>query len=322
MTHAVSPQRPHLEVLTMGRIGVDLYPEQVGVSLQDVTTFRKFLGGSPTNVAVAAARHGRSAAVITRTGADPFGDYIHRALRGFGVDDRFVQPVPDLCTPVTFCEIFPPDDFPLYFYRFPTAPDLQIRPEELDLEAIAAADIFWVTGTGLCQEPSRSATMAALEARGSHGITVLDLDYRPRFWHSAEEAHPFVRAAVEYADVAVGNREECEVAIGEREPEAAAAALLAAGVDLAIVKQGPAGVLGVRGDESVVVPPVPVDVVNGLGAGDAFGGALCHGLLAEWDLERMLRFANAAGAVVAGRMACADAMPTTDELDEILGRVS
>jgi 5-dehydro-2-deoxygluconokinase len=322
MTHTVSPQGPHLEVLTMGRVGVDLYPEQVGVSLQDVTTFRKFLGGSPTNVAVAAARHGRSAAVITRTGADPFGDYIHRALRGFGVEDRFVQPVADLCTPVTFCEIFPPDDFPLYFYRFPTAPDLQIRPEELDLEAIAAADIFWVTGTGLCQEPSRSATMAALEARGSHGITVLDLDYRPMFWHSAEEAHPFVRAAVEYADVAVGNREECAVAVGESEPEAAAAALRAAGVDLAIVKQGPAGVLGVRGDESVVVPPVPVDVVNGLGAGDAFGGALCHGLLAGWDLERILRFANAAGAVVAGRMACADAMPTTDELDEILGRVS
>ncbi len=322
MTDAVRSSGAHLEVLTMGRVGVDLYPEQIGVSLEDVTTFAKFLGGSPTNVAVAAARHGRSAGVITRTGADPFGQYIHRALRGFGVDDRFVSPVPDLPTPVTFCEIFPPDDFPLYFYRYPSAPDLQIHTDELDLDAIAAADIFWVTGTGLCQEPSRSATMAALEARGSHGITVLDLDYRPMFWSSAEEAHPFVRAAVEYADVAVGNREECEVAIGEREPEAAAAALLAAGVDLAIVKQGPAGVLGVRGGESVVVPPVPVDVVNGLGAGDAFGGALCHGLLAGWDLERMLRFANAAGAVVAGRMACADAMPTTDELEEILGRVS
>ncbi len=312
----------HLEVLTMGRVGVDLYPEQIGVSLQDVTTFRKFLGGSPTNVAVAAARHGRSAAVITRTGDDPFGDYIHRALRGFGVDDRFVSSVPDLCTPVTFCEIFPPDDFPLYFYRFPSAPDLQVRADELDLDAIEAADIFWVTGTGLCQEPSRAATMAALEARGSHGLTVLDLDYRPMFWSSPEEAHPYVRAALDHADVAVGNREECEVAIGEREPEAAAAALLAAGVDLAIVKQGPAGVLGVRAHESVVVPPVPVEVVNGLGAGDAFGGALCHGLLAGWSLERMLRFANAAGAVVAGRMACADAMPTTDELEELLGRVS
>jgi 5-dehydro-2-deoxygluconokinase len=306
------------EVLTMGRVGVDVYPEQIGVPLEDVTSFGKYLGGSPTNVAVAAARHGRRSAVITRTGNDPFGRFVHKALRGFDVDDRYVAAVDGLPTPVTFCEIFPPDDFPLYFYRLPTAPDLQIRTDELDLDAIAAADIFWVTGTGLSEEPSRSATMAALEARGDHGITVLDLDYRPMFWASPEEAHQHIRAAVGLVDVAVGNLDECEVAIGERDPERAAAGLREAGVDFAIVKQGPAGVLGVRGEESVVVPPVPVDVVNGLGAGDAFGGALCHGVLAGWDVERILRFANAAGSVVAGRLACADAMPTTEELEKVL----
>src|SRR4051794_24328105 len=143
----------HLEVLTMGRVGVDLYPTEVGVHLEDVTMFTKTLGGSPTNVAVAAARHGRRTAVITRTGEDPFGTYLHQALRSFGVDDRFVSAVPGLCTPVTFCEIFPPDDFPPYFYRFPTAPDLQIRPEELDLEAIAAADIFWRRSPGCARSP-------------------------------------------------------------------------------------------------------------------------------------------------------------------------
>jgi len=311
-----------VEVLTMGRVGVDLYPEQSGVHLEDVTTFHRFLGGSATNVAVAAARHGRSAAVITRTGDDPFGAYVHRALAGFGVDDRFVSAVPDIPTPVTFCEIFPPDDFPIYFYRFPTAPDLQIRADDLDLEAVAAADIFWVTGTGLCQEPSRTATMTALRARGGHGLTVLDLDYRPMFWSSADEAHRHVRAAVSLVDVAVGNREECEVAVGEHDPERAAAALRDAGVGLAVVKQGPAGVLGVRDGEHVVVPPVPVEVVNGLGAGDAFGGALCHGLLAGWDLERILRFANAAGAYVAGQLACADAMPDTADLEAMLEGVS
>jgi 5-dehydro-2-deoxygluconokinase len=311
-----------VEVLTMGRVGVDLYPEQSEVHLEDVTTFHRFLGGSATNVAVAAARHGRSAAVITRTGDDPFGRYVHHALAGFGVDDRFVSAVPDIPTPVTFCEIFPPDHFPIYFYRFPTAPDLQILADDLDLEAIAAADIFWVTGTGLCQEPSRSATMTALRARGGHGLTVLDLDYRPMFWKSADEAHRHVREAVSLVDVAVGNREECEVAVGEGDPERAAAALRAAGVGLAVVKQGPDGVLGVREGEHVVVPPVPVEVVNGLGAGDAFGGALCHGLLAGWDLERTLRFANAAGAFVAGQLACADAMPSTSDLVAMLEGVS
>lgn len=310
----------------MGRVGVDIYPEQVGVGLEDVTSFGKFLGGSPTNVAVAAARHGRSAAVITRTGDDPFGRFIHQALRGFGVDDRYVSAIPDLPTPVTFCEIFPPDHFPLYFYRRPTAPDLQIRADELDLDAVVAADVFWVTGTGLSEEPSRSATMAALEARAGrpdhHGggprATVLDLDYRSMFWSSDEEAHKHVSAALPYVDVAVGNLEECRVAVGEHEPDRAADALLAAGVQFAVVKQGPAGVLGARRDERVVVPPHPVEVVNGLGAGDAFGGALCHAVLSGWDVERTLRFANVAGAVVAGRLACADAMPTTAELQALL----
>ncbi len=307
------------EVLTMGRVGIDIYPHQIGVGLEDVTSFGKYLGGSPTNVAVAAARHGRRAAVITRTGADPFGRFVHQALQGFGVDDRFVSDVPGLPTPVTFCEIFPPDDFPLYFYRQPKAPDLEIHFEELDLDEIGAADIFWVTGTGLCTEPSRSATMAALAARGTQGVTVLDLDYRPMFWQSREEANRAIGAALPLVDVAVGNLDECEVAVGTSDPREAAAALQRAGVELAVVKQGPAGVLGVRGDESVVIPPMEVEVVNGLGAGDAFGGALCHGLLAGWDVEHMLRFANAAGAVVAGRLSCADAMPTTRELDDLLG---
>jgi 5-dehydro-2-deoxygluconokinase len=299
-----------LDVLTMGRIGVDVYPLQTGVSLREVESFGKYLGGSPTNVAVAAARYGRASAVITRTGEDPFGAFIHDALRRFGVDDRFVSAVPGLPTPVTFCEIFPPDDFPLYFYRFPKAPDLEIRTDELDLDAVREARVFWVTVTGLSQEPSRSATLAALEA--AEGITVLDLDYRPMFWSSREEARRWVREALRHATVAVGNLDEWDTAIGSRDPRAAAST---PGLELAVVKQGPDGVLARRGDELVEVPPAPVEVVNGLGAGDAFGGALCHGLLSQWDLERTMRFANAAGAIVAGRLACADAMPTEAEVE-------
>jgi 5-dehydro-2-deoxygluconokinase len=283
-----------------------------------VESFGKYLGGSATNVAVAAARYGRRSAVISRTGQDPFGDYIHDALAGFGVDDRFVTSVATLPTPVTFCEIFPPDEFPLYFYRFPTAPDLQIEPGELDLGAIEAAGIFWMTGTGLCQEPSRSATLRALAARSRArpgGLTVFDLDYRPMFWPSREEARRWYAEALPHATVAVGNLDECDTAVGVREPRKAAAALHEAGVSLAIIKQGPDGVLASHGDQVVEVPPVPVEVVNGLGAGDAFGGALCHSLLAGWDLKQTLTFCNAAGAIVASRLACADAMPTADEVE-------
>jgi Sugar kinases, ribokinase family len=307
------------EVLTMGRVGVDIYPLQTGVGLEDVETFGKFLGGSPTNVAVAAARHGRRAAVITRTGPDSLGRFVRRALRGFGVDDRFVGEVPGLATPVTLCEIFPPDDFPLYFYgRSPIAPDLVIREDELDLDAIRDAEIFWVTGTGLAQEPSRSATLAALRARGRRRHTVLDLDYRPMFWESREAAREQLAKALPYVTVAVGNLDECETAVGERDPDRAAGALLARGVELAVVKQGPRGVLGRTATEEAAVPPFPVEVVNGLGAGDAFGGALCHGLLAGWPLERILRFANVAGAIVAGRLECSSAMPTEREVLDAL----
>ena len=306
------------EVLTMGRIGVDLYPQQVGVGLDEVETFGKYLGGSATNVAVAAARYGRRTAVITRTGQDPFGTFIHTALRRYGVDDRYVTAVPGLPTPVTFCEIFPPDDFPLYFYRWPKAPDLEIRADELDTDAIGQAGVFWATVTGLSQEPSRSATLAALEARKRRDITVLDLDYRPMFWSSREEARRWVQQALPHVTVAVGNLDECETAVGEREPLAAAQALHGFGVKLAVVKQGPKGVLASDGTVTAEVPPVPVNVMNGLGAGDAFGGALCHGLLAGWDTERVMRFANAARAIVASRLACSDAMPTAAEVHELL----
>ena len=312
---------PAHEVLTMGRVGVDLYPLQTGVGLEDVSTFGKFLGGSPTNVAVAAARHGRRSAVITRTGEDPFGTFITRSLRELGVDDTFVSAVPGTATPVTFCAIFPPDDFPLYFYRLPKAPDLMIEASQLDARAVASAGIFWTTVTGLSQDPSRSAHHTAWALRGRRRYTVLDLDYRPSFWASRQEARAQVQRAIGHVDVVVGNVDECYTATGVQDPRDAAEALLDAGVELVVVKMGPAGVLARTPRETVQVPPVPVDVVNGLGAGDGFGGALCHGLLAGWPLERLIGFANAAGALVASRLECSTAMPTTAEVEATLGGV-
>jgi 5-dehydro-2-deoxygluconokinase len=309
-----------LEIITMGRIGVDLYPEQIGVPLAEVKTFAKSLGGSATNVAVAAARLGHEAAVITKVGDDGFGIYLREALeQQFGVDSRWVGTDPTLRTPVVFCEIFPPDDFPLLFYREPKAPDMNLTVEDLDLDAIANVPLFWFTGTGFSDEPSRTATLSALEQR-SEGITVFDLDYRPMFWDSPDEASRWYREALGHATVAVGNRDEVEVAVGTRDPLEASAALLDLGLKFAIVKQGPKGVLARTKEGVVEVPPIRVEVVNGLGAGDAFGGALCHALLSGWDPERTLRFANAAGAIVASRLACADDMPTTGEVEELVRR--
>ena len=308
-----------LEIITMGRVSVDLYPEQIGVPLAEVKIFAKSLGGSATNVAVAAARLGHRSAVITKVGDDGFGQYIRAALEGFGVDARYVGTDPDLRTPLAFCEIHPPDNFPLLFYREPKAPDSNIAAEDLDLGEISSAPLFWITGTGLSEEPSRSITLGALEAR-SGGITVVDLDYRPMLWNSREEAERWYRKALKHATVAVGNQEEVEVAVETGDPHEASAALLDLGLELAIVKRGPEGVLARTAEALAEAPPIEVDVVNGLGAGDAFGGALCHALLLGWDPDRTIRFANAAGAIVASRLACADDMPTEKEIEELLER--
>jgi 5-dehydro-2-deoxygluconokinase len=315
---------PHrFDVLTIGRIGIDIYPLQDGVGLEDVTTFGKYLGGSATNVAIAAAQHGLSTAVITATGNDPFGRYAHRELQRLGVDDRFVATVDGLNTPVTFCEIFPPDEFPLYFYRAPIAPDLVLNNSHLDLDAISRARIYWSTVTGLSHDPSRASHHIAWQARGRAPLTILDLDYRPMFWSSPARASEEVAKALEKVTVAVGNREECEIAVGETDPHRAADALLERGVELAIVKQGPKGVLAKTRSETVEVAPYFVEVVNGLGAGDGFGGALCYGLLQEdWSLERILRFANVAGAIVATRRECSTAMPSTVEVEAVLQGVA
>jgi 5-dehydro-2-deoxygluconokinase len=306
------------DVITIGRVGVDIYPLQIGVGLEDVTSFGKFLGGSATNVAVAAAKYGLKSAVITRTGNDPFGKYIHKELVRLGVSDEFVSSVEGLPTPVVFCEIFPPDDFPLYFYREPKAPDLVINQNELDLDAILHSKIYWSTVTGLSQEPSRTAHHIAWDARGRKQHTILDLDYRPMFWSSPELATEQVARALSKVTIAIGNKEECQVAVGETEPMRAADALLERGLELAVVKQGPKGVLAKTRTETVEVPPYFVDVINGLGAGDSFGGAFCYGLLQEWPLERILKFANVAGAIVASRLECSTAMPTFEEVEEIL----
>ncbi len=315
------------DLITMGRVGVDLYPQQVGVGLAEVESFSKSLGGSPTNVAVAAARFGAHAAVVTKVGKDPFGDYIRKALREFGVAADFVSSDPALRTPLALCEVHPPDHFPLLFYRQPKAPDMNLGYSDLPLEEIVGCRLFWTTGVGLSEEPSRSATLAALEARsagapgGERAPSIHDLDYRPMLWSDPGEARALALRAVRGSTVVVGNTEEVEMATGTADPERASAALLEAGAQIVVVKRGGDGVEArTAAGDRVSLPAVTVEVVNGLGAGDAFGGALCHGLLQGWELERTLRFANAAGALVASRMRCADDMPSAPEVEALLER--
>jgi 5-dehydro-2-deoxygluconokinase len=311
------------DVITTGRVGVDLYPQQIDVPLAEVETFAKYLGGTATNVAVQAARLGSRTALVTKVGDDGFGPFVRDALRRFGVDARWVGTDPGLRTPIVFCEVHPPDDFPLLFYRQPKAPDMNLSPADFDHDAVRHAALFWITGTGLSEEPSRSTLLELLHERSCNGadeprpMTVLDLDYRPMFWSSPAEATRWVREALPHVTIAVGNETEVEVAIGERDARKAARRLLELGVELAIVKRGADGVLAATTASVIEVPPVRLKVVNGLGAGDAFGGALAHALVHGWELRPALELANAAGALAASRLACADEFGTLEEIQSV-----
>lgn len=309
------PAGPELDLLTVGRISVDLYSPQVGAGFDRPQTFTKSLGGSPTNVAVAAARLGHRTAVLTKVGDDPFGVYLRRKLVGFGVDTRFVGVHPGLRTPLAFAALDPPDDPPLLFYRQPVAPDLLIEADEAVRATAAGARVLWITGSALSHPVSAATVGELFAARGGRAHVVLDLDYRPTFWPSADAAAQEIGGAVPSATVAVGNRAECQVAVGTDNPVEAARRLLDRGVELAVVKLGGAGVLVATADEMVTVPARPVEVVCGLGAGDAFGGALVHGLLTGATPRAAVELANAAGAIVASRLLCSDAMPTLHELE-------
>ncbi|MEI2713777.1 MAG: 5-dehydro-2-deoxygluconokinase [Nocardioides sp.] len=291
--------------------------------LKDVRTFARSLGGTATNVAVAAARLGHRSAVLTKVGADGFGEFVREELARLAVDTAFVGAAPDLQTPVVFCALDPPEDPPLTFYRSPIAPDHTLTSADVPWNAISSATVLWVTGTGVSVEPARSTQLEILQRRnrpqpGSGRWTILDLDWRERFWSSVGEARAYFARMLDCVTVAIGNCDEVEVAVGTRDAHEAADRLLGKGVEIAVVKLGAQGVLVATAHQRQVVAPHQVEVVCGLGSGDAFGGAFVHGLLSGWDPVRCAAYGNAAGVLVASRLACAEAMPTKAEVDSLI----
>ena len=308
-----------LDLLSIGRVSVDLYAEQPGVTMSDVTTFRKSIGGTATNVAVATARYGHAVALATRVGDDQFGRYVADALQNtFNVDPRFVATHPTLKTPLAFAELDPPEDPTIIFYREPAAPDMEIETTPQLLDAVDTARILWIPASRFAFDRSRTTVTELLQRRNRKHHTVLDLDWRPMFWDSEEQAHAAISPMLDHVTIAIGNRKECEVAVGTDDPDEAADRMLDRGLDAAIVKLGGDGVMVATPQLRERLSPYPVEVVCGLGSGDAFGGALCHGLLEGWSLPGTVRYGNAAGAIVAGRMMCADDMPTGPEVDAFL----
>jgi 5-dehydro-2-deoxygluconokinase len=291
-----------IDAVVIGRVGVDLYPNELETPLAEVKTFTRFVGGFAGNVATGLARLGVRCAIVSRVGAEGNGDFVRSWLAGEGVDVRFLATDPYWQTPPTFCEVWPPDRFPILFYRKPTAPDWQLSPGDFDAEEVAAARILYATGTGLAQSPSRETTLAALRAH--RGTTIFDLDWRPALWERPDEYPPLAAEACAAADIVIGNEEEVE-----------AARVQPATI---VVKRGERGATVHEGGEETDVPGFPVEVVNGLGAGDAFAAAVGQSLLRELPLVEAVRRGTVAGALVASRLACSEAMPRLEELEAAL----
>jgi 5-dehydro-2-deoxygluconokinase len=299
-----------IEAAVMGRVGIDLYPNELETPLRYVRTYTRFVGGFAGNVATGLGRLGVRAAILSRVGDDPHGEFVRDFLAEQGVDVRFLRADPYWRTPPTFCEVWPPDSFPLLFYRRPTAPDWQLEPGDFDADEVAQARLLYTTGTGLAQSPSRETTLTALGAHRGTGI--FDLDWRPSLWDDEGEYPELARAAAAEADLVVGNEEEVEAAFGSVEEAAAAV-----GAPL-VLKRGPRGAVVYEDGRSTEITGFPVEVVNGLGAGDAFAAALGHALLRDLPLVEAVRRGTVAGALVAARLACSEAMPTLDELERAL----
>jgi 5-dehydro-2-deoxygluconokinase len=239
-------------------------------------------------------------------------------LQSFGVDTSFVKVAESGLTPVVLASQDPPEDPKIIFHRQPSAPDTQLIASDIDDQTLKSAKNFWVSACALSQGTTAESIFHWLEVRGRAKETIIDLDYRPSFWKSREDARVAAQRALSHCTIAIGNIAECDVALGITDPNKAADDLLNRGISLAIVKMGGDGVLLATKEKVHVVKPLPIKLVCGLGAGDAFGGALIHGLLSGWDLEKIGAFANAAGAYLASELMCADAMPTLEMLNKFI----
>ncbi|GAB4170785.1 MAG: hypothetical protein Fur005_32430 [Roseiflexaceae bacterium] len=328
------------ELICMGRSSIDLYSADIGAPFEEISSFSAFVGGCPTNISVGARRLGLSTALLTAVGADKVGDFILHFLAKEGVDTSPTPRKPGHRTSAVVLGIEPPDRFPLTYYRDNCA-DIELTIDDVLATPIAAAKALLISGTGLSREPSRSATMFAAETARAAGVpVVLDIDFRPDQWHDPRAFGVTLRAAMRLVDVVLGTDDEINAAMLTDPAQVklthsqisdarvagnvdqAIETILKMGTQVLVHKRGAAGsrvhVRRATSIERLDAPGFPVDVVNILGAGDAFASGLLYGMVRGWDWVKAARLGNACGAIVVTRHACANAMPTMAEIEEFV----
>jgi len=329
-----------LDVVCIGRSAVDLYGEQIGSRLEDVRSFAKYVGGSPTNTAVGGARLGLRTGVISRVGDEHNGRFVRETLQFEGVDVSCLATDPSRLTALVFLSIRDQHTFPLVFYRDHCA-DMGLTVDDIDPAYLARASAVCISGTHLSHPDTRAACVKAMETGRSLGKRiVLDIDYRPVLWGltapgmgenrfvASAEVSRQLQAVLHLCDLIVGTEEEIHIAGGSTDTATALRTIRNASTALIVMKRGPMGCIAYEGaipadlEDGVRGPGFPVEVFNVLGAGDAFMAGLLRGWVRGEPLAAALRYANACGAIVVSRHGCAPAMPTWDELGYFLAQAS
>lgn len=311
------------EALVAGRVGVDITPARPRTSLAEAHIFIRAVGGFAGNIGIGLARLGVATKLVSAVGADGHGEHVRAALTAEGVDTASLVTRPDARTQVAFFEAWPPDHFPVTFYRLPPAPDVQLIAADIPTEDLRGALLMIVSGALLAEDPARTTILEALVRRAgaadsrSTSWTVLDLDWRPTLWADHAQYPELMARAVDSCDVVIGSDEE--FAAAKLQPE-----VLVAGGDarIVVVKHGPNGASLLTGDGRWSLPGIAVEVVCALGAGDALAAAFTAGLLRGLAPVAALERGNAAGAIVASRLMCSTSMPTASEIDAMLDRAN
>ena len=328
------------DLICMGRAAVDLYGEQIGGRLEDMLTFTKYLGGSPTNTAVGTARLGLKSAMLTRVGDEHLGRFVRETLAAEGVDVSHVRTDPKRLTALVFLGIQDRDTFPLVFYRDNCA-DMAIGQDDFDAEFIASSTALLLSGTHLSQPATYDSCRKAMALANSAGTrVVLDIDYRPVLWGltspgmgeqrfvPSSEISAHLQTVIGQCDLVVGTEEEIHIAGGSTDTLAALGRMRELTGATLVLKRGPMGCVVFEGaipdalDKGLKGPGFPVDVYNVLGAGDAFMSGFLRGWIRNEPLSRCCKYANACGALVVSRHACAPAMPSWEELQFFLAHGS
>jgi 5-dehydro-2-deoxygluconokinase len=321
------------DTLHMGRSSIDLYSNDIGVPFAEIKSFAAYVGGCPTNMAVGAQRLGLKTALLTGIGDDPVADFILHFLEENGVDTSCVFRKPGYRTSAVLLGVNPPGGFQLVFYRDRCA-DLQLTVDDALCAPISESRVLQVAGTNLTAEPSRSATVFAMQlARRAGTKVVFDLDFRPNRWHDSRAYGATIRSALALVDVAIGTRDELNAAVRldpvpvdvpdshesdtpvDGDIDWAVEELLRAGPSVVVQKRGALGACVHCDDGSVYeVPGFDAEILNIMGAGDAFAAGLLYGYVKGWDWYRAARLGNACGAILVTKHGCANFMPTFDEV--------